>query len=168
MFVPIKIELLFRNSGIILFLSFIFFRFRIRNKNRIINNEKTEYKKNIRNFFSQIDQILDKLKFTVPFFIFIIKKIRICKMILHMRISSDDAKKCATDYSNIYSFFVIIFHILKSKKKKIKKLNFNISPDFISYGTSFLGEFCISISIVEIIYFSVCYFISYFENKIRE
>lgn len=167
-FTPIKFELSFKNSNLEMFVSFLFFKIKINNKRGKIENKKHIKKNSILHYVTQIKQIVEKLKLFVPIFLFIAKKMRIYKVSFHLRISSEDAEKCAMQYSNAYSICKLIFDTLRVRKKKIRNLNFVISPDFMSYGTLCCGEFCVSISIVEIIYFLVYYTLGHVNRKMRE
>ena len=150
LFIPIKLTLKYKNSKFMIYCSYAFFKIDVQEE-KSKKYQKGEHKnsKNTDDIIKQIPKYIDIFKMILPIIILFFKKIKLEKVHVFAKISSNDAKSCALLYSYVYSIFKNIIHFL-DLKSKVQSLKIKTIPDFVSSDSSYSGEIVLSISLLDI------------------
>ena len=148
--IPIKIILKCENSEFKMYFSYVFIKFgKNKKRNKETKKEKKKSSKKSKDIIKQIPKYISVLKVIYPLIMLIFKKIKVKKIHVIVKVSSDNAKDCALLYSHVYSICKLIINFF-DLKSKVQSLRVKIIPDFVSSSTAYSGEIVLCVSLLDI------------------
>lgn len=134
--IPVKIYIIYNRKSDI-YISYLFFRINLANKNSKEQRKKQKKVNNNDNFFTKIKRymnifmkVVKSRKIIIEIIKEIIKNINFEKAYINIRISSSEAKNCAMNFYFIRNFIYYFINLFKIKDK-IKTMNISVFPSFL-------------------------------------